>query len=585
MAKKNVANPFEKKPSVLEDTRVYTDKLNAYKKDLMDKRKRLVLCEGLPHTGKAMVGNTPVLTKDGFKPISALSVGDKVFDENGEECNVTGFFPQGSKKVYRVTFEDKTFIDCCEEHLWKYNTYKDRQVGNGWKVKNLKQILEKHKIKLSSDRNNLAIPVCKPIQFEKKELPLDPYVLGILLGDGSLSESSITVSSAEEDIIERMNSRLNYGSFSKCPSDNYSWRYKSYIDRKNQLLNVIRDLGLWGTKSSTKFIPNDYLFSNEIDRRDLLAGLFDSDGSVSKQGCLSFSSTNEILCDQFIWLCRSLGYRTTKAVADRGDKGIEYCVVIYTIDNIYYSEKHIERGLERKGAYDRSILRITKIENLMIEENMFCISVDSLERTFITKDFIVTHNTLNAIESGIEQVLSKKYTGMEKLVIIRPIVIPECGLLPGGLEDKMALYLRQAKEYVNDASMEGWEKLCYYKQIEILPADQLQGNHFRSSFVVIDEGQNIHYSNTFKTLSRIGDGAKFTLIGDTSLGQENTKIKHNNILSYCVNKFAPYNHPAIAVHSFYDEDNDILGDDFTKFIIKALIPDFVRPEMRDGEGR
>jgi PhoH-like ATPase len=162
--------------------------------------------------------------------------------------------------------------------------------------------------------------------------------------------------------------------------------------------------------------------------------------------------------------------------------------------------------------------------------------LDVDKRLVFAKGLPHTGKTLNAIEAGVIQVCKGTY---EKLVIIRPVIVPEFGLLPGTLEDKMALYIRQAKEYVNGASMEGWINLMLNHKIEILPADQLQGNHFRNSYVVIDECQNISVHQTFKALSRIGDGAKFVIIGDTSLGQENEKIKHDNMLQYSINKFEP----------------------------------------------
>lgn len=196
---------------------------------------------------------------------------------------------------------------------------------------------------------------------------------------------------------------------------------------------------------------------------------------------------------------------------------------------------------------------------------------DPAKRLVFAEGLPHTGKTLNAIEAGILQVTSRKY---EKLVIIRPVIIPECGLLKGTLEDKMDTYVRQAREYVNEACVDSFAELCSAGKIEILPADLLQGNHFKDCYVVIDESQNIHYKRTFKTLSRIGDNAKFVIIGDTSMGQEDEKIRHNNLLQYSIRKFEPYNHPSIAVHTFYAEE-DILGDEFTKFIIGVLIPDFV----------
>jgi predicted ribonuclease YlaK len=196
---------------------------------------------------------------------------------------------------------------------------------------------------------------------------------------------------------------------------------------------------------------------------------------------------------------------------------------------------------------------------------------DTEKRLVLAEGLAFTGKTLNAIESGMEQVLDGTY---DKLVVIRPYVPLECGLLPGDVLEKMSPFTRQSAEYVNNGSQLGWERLIALNKIEILPADALQGNHFKNCFVVIDEAQNIHRKRTFKVMTRVGDGAKFVIIGDTSEGQENDKIKWDNLLKYVINKFQPYNHPNIAVHSFYDED-DILGDDFTKFIITTLMPDFM----------
>jgi phosphate starvation-inducible PhoH-like protein len=188
-----------------------------------------------------------------------------------------------------------------------------------------------------------------------------------------------------------------------------------------------------------------------------------------------------------------------------------------------------------------------------------------------------TGKTLNAIEAGIEQVLAGTY---DKLVIVRPVLDLETGYLPGDMQEKMSPFTRQSKEYINRCTMQGYNALLLTERIEVIPSTALQGNHFRNCFVVIDEAQNIHQKQTFKVISRVGDNAKFVVIGDTSLGQENSKIRHNSMLAYCVRKFEPYNRPEIAVHSFYDED-DILGDDFTKFLIVTLMPDFVNPPMGD----
>jgi len=181
-----------------------------------------------------------------------------------------------------------------------------------------------------------------------------------------------------------------------------------------------------------------------------------------------------------------------------------------------------------------------------------------------------TGKTKCTIELGVEQVLAGKYG---KLVLIRPILIPEFGYLPGDAESKMAYYLRQAKVYVDGSTLEGFRKLVEADKIEILPADQLQGSRFFDCFVVADEFQNIPEEYAFKFLSRVGEGCKFAVIGDISRGQANKKIRQGaTLLDYGLSKFAEKAYA--SCHRFYDEE-DILGDPETIDIIKTMLPDFV----------
>ena len=213
--------------------------------------------------------------------------------------------------------------------------------------------------------------------------------------------------------------------------------------------------------------------------------------------------------------------------------------------------------------------RVRTEKVIAYKKDLFDVSI----RLVFAEGLPSTGKTLNAIEAGIEQVLDGTY---EKLVIVRPVLDLETGYLPGDMQEKMSPFTRQSKEYIDRCTMQGYNALLIAEKIEIIPSSALQGNHFRNCFVVIDESQNIHYKQTFKVLSRVGDNAKFVIIGDTSLGQEDNKIKHNSMLGYCVKKFAPYDRPEIAIHSFYEVE-DILGDDFSRFLITTLIPDFVTP--------
>jgi len=176
-----------------------------------------------------------------------------------------------------------------------------------------------------------------------------------------------------------------------------------------------------------------------------------------------------------------------------------------------------------------------------------------------------TGKTISCIKLGAEQVLNKQY---DRLIYIRPVLIPEYGLLPGEANDKLAPYTRQTQVYLGKNVL---EEMMLRKQIEFLPADLLQGNRFSRSFIVIDEAQNIPMDKTYAVLSRLGEDSKLVIIGDTSKGQQNKKVKDKSLLQYCIDKFA--DEPYAKIHTLHDE-SDILGDEVTKQIIIKLIPDF-----------
>lgn len=189
---------------------------------------------------------------------------------------------------------------------------------------------------------------------------------------------------------------------------------------------------------------------------------------------------------------------------------------------------------------------------------MFCVGLPS------------TGKTRCAVEIGLQQVLEGKY---EKLILVRPVVLPECGLLKGTLLDKMAPYTRQTNVYCEQYSGRDIIDLERNGQFEILPADLLQGDRFQNSFVVFDEVQNIHKEKTFALLSRVGENSKFVIIGDTSKGQSSRKIKQgDSLLDYAIEKFKDKDY--VSQHSFY-EIKDILGDECTKDIIITLLDDFL----------
>lgn len=361
------------------------------------KKETLTTCIANTGVGKALTLDTPVLTRNGYVPMREINVGTEVFARDGKCYPVIAVYPQGKKTVYRVSFEDGTYVDCCKEHLWVYKTIDDVVRRNEWRVDTLENIMNNHPIKRGRGYN-ICIPVSAPIQFDKSVLPLDPYVLGSLLGDGGFTTDRISFTTVDEKIVDKLNSRLSdfEGAFIRNES-NLQYLFRSNI-RENKLYRCIQSLGLQGTNSSNKFIPNMYLTASVEDRKELVRGLVDTDGTVTSSGSVIYCTGSKQLCEDFAYLIRSLGYRCRVNVYNRNSKNLpEYRVYVSAKTNELLSSDH--RKSQFKKSYDNNhknhydLLKVVDIEVLGVEEEMQCITVDSPDHTFICGDFIVTHNT------------------------------------------------------------------------------------------------------------------------------------------------------------------------------------------------
>lgn len=355
--------------------------------------------------GKALTLSTPVLTDKGFVPMKDIKVDTQVYARDGKCYPVTAIYPQGKKQVYRVHFEDGSSVDCCKEHLWVYKTLDDVSRNNDWRVDTLSNIIANHPVKRGRGFN-ISIPVCNKVYFQKKNLPLPPYVLGALIGDGGFTTDRISFATIDRSLVDKLNELLvNFNGLFVRNKHNLQYLFKSNSTRENKLYRCIKQLGLIGTTSETKFIPDDYLYSSIEDRLELVRGMIDTDGTVTSRGFVSYFTGSKNLCESFMFLVRSLGYRCRVHTYKRSEKNLpEYKVYVSAKTDELFSSSH------RKGQYSKSyksnrvnhydLLKIADIEEMTYSEEMQCISVDSPDHTFICGDFIVTHNTWLEIIMG-----------------------------------------------------------------------------------------------------------------------------------------------------------------------------------------
>ena len=363
-------------------------------------------------TGKAMPMYTKVLTPCGYREIGELRVGDTVISANGNQTIVTGVFPQGEKEIYEVVFSEtgkcpqKTVVECCKEHLWTVRTEEDRATGKS-RVLSCEDMLN-GTIKRSHDRhNNYSVDYILPVEFEGKgDLDIPPYLMGQLIGDGSF-RSGVKITTADEDVLERIKSELPEGD-KIVHIRKYDYRIvktENVHDEKGYMVKsatgkAIEKYGLDGKLAFEKHIPIEYLYSSIKDRIDLLRGLFDSDAGVTTNGA-EFSTTSKQLAEDVSFLVRGLGgrVRTTermgaytkngKRISTRKNYRV-YCQFPSSICPFWLERKKKKYNPKRHRLYRF----VDEIRATKKNAEMVCISVsDESEQFVVGESMVPTHNT------------------------------------------------------------------------------------------------------------------------------------------------------------------------------------------------
>ena len=365
--------------------------------------------------GRSQPVFTNVLTPEGWRPIGELEVGDLVVGSNGEPTPVLGVFPQGKKEIYRVMAQDGAFTLACAEHLWAVKTASDKRRGKPHRILETQEMIDE--LRVHHQRKYELPLISKPAAFPEREVPIDPYALGLLLGDGCLTGSTTpSFSTADADLAAALETALPGVEVRHKSGPDYVLNRVTapgdVITIANPVAAALRELELLGTRSHTKFIPEDYRFNTAEVRLALLQGLLDSDGGPATQKdrtCrIQYTTTSIILHDHVIELVQSLGgiaYSRRRPAAGRKPGRAKGRDVLYRQDahviDIRLPEGIEPFRLERKaakyrefGGGGRPMRFIDSIEHAG-EEEAVCIQVGAADSLYVTEDYLVTHNTLN----------------------------------------------------------------------------------------------------------------------------------------------------------------------------------------------
>ncbi|MFD8217370.1 helicase-related protein [Streptomyces sp. NPDC059697] len=356
------------------------------------------LLQGEVGSGKAQPLDSLVLTPSGYRPMGEMTVGDIVVVPSGELAPVDGVFPQGERDVWRIVLSDGSSVECDDEHLWIVGTSCAWDRGQPPKVMSTRQIrLDTYKANGSS---KWYIPPATPVDlWSDAEPPLDPYLFGLLLGDGSFRHN-LRLSTVDDEIREAVDAALA-PDCTLVPVPGSRCDYTVHPagpeggGRRNPVISTLRSLGLWGVTSHDKFVPSEFKNTTIKNRLSLLQGLMDTDGTVKPSGLdASFCSASRQLAEDVAWLARSLGGRA-RVVPRKA---------AYTV-SVALPDEYVPFRLSRKAAFMRprpkynTFRRGIRTVEYVGRKPVQCISVAHPDHAYVTDHFTVTHNTMVALRA------------------------------------------------------------------------------------------------------------------------------------------------------------------------------------------
>lgn len=357
--------------------------------------------------GKAQPLYSKIYTKNGYKIMGDIIVGDEVWTPNGNLSKVIAIHPQGKKSIYRIYFKYGDYVDCCEDHLWKIYNYRKKK----YQVLSLKEVLNSGKI-IEKKRTKWFTPIleCGP-NYSEVELPIKPYLFGALLGDGYLKQGTIRFTNEDKEVINKIkkeipdttklvrkkNKDIEYGIVNRI-SNHKRTETKIHLDK----------FGL-SVGSHNKFIPEVYKYSSLEQRLEVIRGLMDTDGSVNlhdnNSSGIEFTTVSTKLAEDFKWLIQSIGglvdikkRYTSYTGTDKKFPSFRIRIFIDDPSILFHCSK--KKNLcrkRRKLSLKRSIKNIEYIG----EDEAKCITIADPDGLYLTDNFIVTHNSHICDNMGI----------------------------------------------------------------------------------------------------------------------------------------------------------------------------------------
>ncbi len=342
-----------------------------------------------------------ILTPVGWTRMGDIIPGDMIIGADGNAHAVTHINDAGVHDVYRLTFSDGTTAQCSENHLWRV----EKKWGKRETIVLRASEIAKRFLYHSPGGQTqyiFRVQMCKPVMFDtiRRALPLHPYVLGAMLGDGSVSQVPAhcpKFTNMDRDVVERVANNLPKGCVLRKDSGrDYEYRLVDEAGMQGNLIKsrarqAIVDSGIAGKSAHDKNIPHQYKMLPPSDRLEVLRGLMDTDGSASG-GVASFHTCSVRLADDVIFIVQSLGGTATHNVKSdrRGYRDMHVLHLAMPDGMCPFNSARKKAALsKRKHPAMRTIVDVEKITATVVR----CLTIDSDDGLYLTDEFIVTHNS------------------------------------------------------------------------------------------------------------------------------------------------------------------------------------------------
>ena len=372
--------------------------------------------------GHAQPLDSKILTPTGWRRMGDLAIGDQVIGSDGTPTTVTALHPQGVRPVYRVKTSDGGEVEAADNHEWVVqNRHQRRGLAGGSSVMTTEELRDT--LGDSGCQKSVSIPrISAPIRYRREcELPIDPYALGLLLGDGCITSRVIFGSQDRQltdvfgEIMTRDFPEMRWVTIER-PSGYIEGRLGNKGGVKPRVKKELENLGLMGLKSPEKFVPEQYLRSSPAQRLEVLRGLLDTDGwcqkgtqKGKKTANPMFLSSSRRLAEGVVELARSLGgvgrIREKKAGTGRYTAGqSHYWEVRIGLPQEVGAPFRLERKrdvyLAKETSGANGLVRTVCSVDYVGHKEVQCITVDSPDHLYVTEGYLLTHNCYQLYQQG-----------------------------------------------------------------------------------------------------------------------------------------------------------------------------------------